>query len=75
MVSAVMKSPKEGSPEAIFKEQRPKFKVQRAVFKDNCSKTKVRGVDISWMNKKRGGSLFFMPHPYSLLSTLHSNPN
>lgn len=60
-------SPKGGSPEEIS----PKSigKVQRA-------KCKVRGqsarANISAMNKKRGGSLFFMPYLCSILSALYS---
>ena len=49
---------------------------RESLVKDQSSKTKdlsARG-DILYMNKKRGGSLFFMPYLYSLLYTLYSIP-
>ena len=45
---------------------------QSTKSKEQSSNCWVRGADISWMNKKRGGSLFFMPYLYSLLYTLYS---
>jgi DNA integrity scanning protein DisA with diadenylate cyclase activity len=53
---------------ANFKEQRAKNREQRTKFKEQSVRANISG-----MNKKRGGSLFFMPYLYSPLYNLYSN--
>ncbi len=70
----VATSPEGISPKSIGKVQRAKFKVQSSKSKVQRAKFKEQSAraNISAMNKKRGGSLFFIPYLYSLLYTLYS---